>query len=154
MQDRGGDLGDQAGRFRGGQARSGAPATGRGLLVAASPGRATEHARLVRANVVKVAAMAERLAVFMLTIVRERRCWVTGAGRRLDGEARHTPGRAWRAGPGRAGRRSGSEVGEDGEHPAVLGVVGRQAELGEDVADVLFHRAGRDHRRWAIAGLE
>jgi hypothetical protein len=32
------------------------------------------------------------------------------------------------------------------EHPAVLGVIGRQAEFGEDVADVLFHRAGRQHQ--------
>jgi hypothetical protein len=28
----------------------------------------------------------------------------------------------------------------------VLGVVGRQAELGEDIADVFFHRAGGDHQ--------
>src|ERR1039457_5777993 len=43
------------------------------------------------------------------------------------------------------GPLSASEVGQDGEYPAVLGVVGRQAELGEDVADVFFHRAGGDH---------
>ena len=36
-----------------------------------------------------------------------------------------------------------TEVSENGEHPAVLAVIGRQSELGENVADVLFHRAGR-----------
>ena len=54
-----------------------------------------------------------------------------------------------RAGPVIArppGPLAGPEVGEDGHHPAVLGVVGRQAELGEHVADVLLHRAGRDHQ--------
>src|SRR6266496_4355575 len=36
--------------------------------------------------------------------------------------------------------RSGVQVGEDGQHPAVVVVRGRQAELGEDVVDVLADR--------------
>jgi hypothetical protein len=36
----------------------------------------------------------------------------------------------------------------------VLGVVGRQAELGEDVADVFLHRLAEITSRWAMAVLE
>jgi len=36
---------------------------------------------------------------------------------------------------------SSLQVGEDGEHPAVIGVRRLQAELAEDVADVLFDGA-------------
>jgi hypothetical protein len=38
------------------------------------------------------------------------------------------------------------EVAEDGEHAAVVGVRRRQAELAEDVADVLLHGLLRDHK--------
>jgi len=48
----------------------------------------------------------------------------------------------------REGPSSGPEVGEDGEHPAVLRVVGQQAELGEDVADVLSTALAESTSRW------
>ena len=50
--------------------------------------------------------------------------------------------------------RSGLQVAQDGQHPAVIGVRRRQAELAEDVPDVLLHRPLGDHqdrrrsRRW------
>src|SRR5271163_924247 len=37
-----------------------------------------------------------------------------------------------------------AQVGEDGEHTAVIVVAGGEIELGEDVGDVLLDRAGRD----------
>src|SRR6266571_3657709 len=77
----------------------------------------------------------------MRTTVPRRRRPITGADRTL---------RVWRALPFWVG--SGSEVGEDGEHAAVPVVVGGQAELGEDVADVLFDRAGGQHRPPAATG--
>jgi hypothetical protein len=49
---------------------------------------------------------------------------------------------------------SGAEVGEDGEHTPVLGVVGRQAKLGEDAADVLSTALAEITSRWAMAVLE
>src|SRR5580704_4888728 len=38
-------------------------------------------------------------------------------------------------------RSSGAQVAQDGEYATVVAVTGRQPELGEDVVDVLFHRA-------------
>ena len=38
----------------------------------------------------------------------------------------------------------GTQVGENGEHPAVIAGVGADAELSEDRVDVLFDRAAGD----------
>src|SRR5690349_8048678 len=42
-------------------------------------------------------------------------------------------------------RSSGAQVAQHGEDATVIAVAGRQPELGEDVVDVLFHRAAADH---------
>ena len=50
--------------------------------------------------------------------------------------------------------RSGLQVSEDGQHPAVAGVRGRRAELAEDVPDVLLDGPLGTTRIPAIAALE
>ena len=113
-------------------------------VAAAAPGWPGAQARPARAR--NARATVRFAAVAMPTIVRQRRRQVTGVRRRVGGEACPTlrVGQAGRGGT--AEPPSGPEVGEDGENPAVLSVVGRQAELGEDVADVFFHRAGGEHQ--------
>jgi hypothetical protein len=60
--------------------------------------------------------------------------------------------RRW--GPGMPKECSGLQVSEDGQHPAVVGVRGCQAELAEDVPDVLLDGPLGTTRIPAIAALE
>ena len=50
-------------------------------------------------------------------------------------------------------RSTRAEIAQDGEHATVVAVTGRQPELGEDVVDVLFHRAAADDECGGDAGV-
>src|ERR1051326_8637258 len=50
-------------------------------------------------------------------------------------------------------RSSGAQVAQHGEDATVVAVAGRQPELGEDVVDVLFHRAAAHHERIGDGGV-
>src|SRR5512146_830309 len=50
-------------------------------------------------------------------------------------------------------RSSGAQVAQHGEDATVVTVAGRQPELGEDVVDVLFHRAAAHHERLGDGGV-
>src|SRR5690348_3223750 len=50
-------------------------------------------------------------------------------------------------------RSSGAQVAQDREDATVVAVAGRQPELGEDVVDVLFHRAAADDQRLGDSGV-
>src|SRR5438046_5892444 len=86
------------------------------------PGR-TSKVSPSTASVDRYRLARPRASIIVMPTTVPRRCRpVTGASRTLGGVAGPTP---------EVGV-SGPEVGQDGEHPAVPGVVGRQAELGED----------------------
>src|SRR5271166_3889790 len=48
---------------------------------------------------------------------------------------------------------SRAEIAQNGEHATVVAVTRRQPELGEDVVDVLFHRAAADDERVGDGGV-
>src|SRR5690606_7928316 len=64
---------------------------------------------------------------------------------RTGGPLRPAPARSGPA-PAERGRGSGVQVGEHGQHPAVVAVAGGQPQLHEDVADVLLHGTVAHHQ--------